>query len=154
MAAILQRSAQLLRVLLDDSGAREIARRSRGTPRIANRLLKRVRDFADIMGRGNIDQEMASHALDLLEVDYRGLDSMDRLFLCTIIDKFAGGPVGVDTLSAAISETRDTIEDVVEPFLLQEGLLDRTPRGRRATVQAYHHLGREAALPQQHALLL
>ncbi|MBF0460554.1 MAG: Holliday junction branch migration DNA helicase RuvB [Magnetococcales bacterium] len=149
LAAILRRSARLLRVVLDDSGGEEIARRSRGTPRIANRLLKRVRDFAEILGRGCIDQEMASHALDLLEVDHRGLDSMDRFFLCTIIDKFAGGPVGLDTLSAAISETRDTIEDVVEPYLLQEGFLDRTPRGRRATPLAYGHLGRAAALPNQ-----
>ncbi|MEO5363522.1 MAG: Holliday junction branch migration DNA helicase RuvB [Magnetococcus sp. DMHC-8] len=149
LATILRRSARLLRVTLDDSGAREIARRSRGTPRIANRLLKRVRDFAEVMGRGCVDQEMASHALDLLEVDHRGLDSMDRFFLATIIDKFAGGPVGLDTLSAAISETRDTIEDVVEPYLLQEGFLDRTPRGRRATPLAYRHLGREAALPSR-----
>lgn len=146
LAAILQRSASLLRMTVDHSGAQEIARRARGTPRIANRLLKRVRDFAEIMGRGLVDQEMASHALDLLEVDHKGLDSMDRLFLATIIDKFAGGPVGLDTLSAAISETRDTIEDVVEPYLLQEGFLDRTPRGRRATPLAYDHMGREAAL--------
>ena len=149
LAAILRRSARLLRMVLEESGAREIARRSRGTPRIANRLLKRVRDFAEIMGRGCVDQEMAGHALDLLEVDHRGLDSMDRFFLVTIIDKFAGGPVGLDTLSAAISETRDTIEDVVEPYLLQEGFLDRTPRGRRATPLAYCHLGRAAALPNQ-----
>ncbi|MEO5339947.1 MAG: Holliday junction branch migration DNA helicase RuvB [Magnetococcus sp. MYC-9] len=147
LTAILRRSARLLRVTLDDSGAEEIARRSRGTPRIANRLLKRVRDFAEIMGRGHIDQEMAGHGLELLEVDHRGLDSMDRFFLTTLIDKFAGGPVGLDTLSAAISETRDTLEDVVEPYLLQEGFLDRTPRGRRATALAYGHLGRTAALP-------
>ncbi|MEO5354843.1 MAG: Holliday junction branch migration DNA helicase RuvB [Magnetococcus sp. XQGC-1] len=147
LSAILRRSARLLRVNLDDSGAQEIARRSRGTPRIANRLLKRVRDFAEIMGKGCVDQEMAGHALDLLEVDHRGLDSMDRLFLSIIIDKFAGGPVGLDTLSAAISETRDTLEDVVEPFLLQEGFLDRTPRGRRATPLAYQHMQRAASLP-------
>ncbi|MBF0583583.1 MAG: Holliday junction branch migration DNA helicase RuvB [Magnetococcales bacterium] len=152
LAAILQRSARLLRITLDDSGAEEIARRARGTPRIANRLLKRVRDFADILGKALVDQQVAGHALEMLEVDHRGLDNMDRLFLATIIDKFAGGPVGLDTLSAAISETRDTIEDVVEPYLLQEGFLDRTPRGRRATPLAYYHLGREAALSSRQEL--
>ena len=149
LAEIIRRSALLLGTVLDDSGAQEIACRSRGTPRIANRLLKRVRDFAEVMGKGHIDQALAHRALELLEVDRKGLDQMDRRFLITIIDKFAGGPVGLDTISAAIGETRDTIEDVVEPYLLQEGFLDRTPRGRRVTPAAYRHLGREAALPGQ-----
>jgi holliday junction DNA helicase RuvB len=153
LAEIIHRSASILTIGMDESGAVEIARRARGTPRIANRLLKRVRDFADVLGPGHINQELADKALGLLEVDERGLDSMDRLLLATIIDKFAGGPVGLDTLSAAIGETRDTIEDVIEPYLLQEGLLDRTPRGRRATPATYHHLGREFALPAQGVLL-
>lgn len=153
LTEILRRSAHILELGLADSGAREIAHRSRGTPRIANRLLKRVRDFAEVLGTGHIDQPMAQKALDLLEVDKKGLDNMDRRLLTTIIDKFAGGPVGLDTLSAAIGETRDTIEDVIEPFLLQEGLLDRTPRGRRATPAAYHHLGRGHALPAQGRLM-
>ncbi|MBF0624116.1 MAG: Holliday junction branch migration DNA helicase RuvB [Magnetococcales bacterium] len=139
---IVERSAVILGVVIDGSGAGEIARRSRGTPRIANRLLKRVRDFAQVLGAGHIDRPMADRALGLLEVDHKGLDSMDRRLLTTIIDKFGGGPVGLDTLSAAIGEERDTIEDVIEPYLLQEGLLDRTPRGRRATPAAYAHLAR------------
>ncbi|MBF0184880.1 MAG: Holliday junction branch migration DNA helicase RuvB [Magnetococcales bacterium] len=154
LATILRRSARLLRMELDGSGASEIAHRARGTPRIANRLLKRVRDFAEVLHKPIIDQAVAAHALDLLEVDHRGLDSMDRLFLTTIIDKFAGGPVGLDTLAAAISETRDTIEDVVEPYLLQEGFLDRTPRGRRATHLAYQHLGRATFWPGRQETLL
>ena len=153
LAEIIRRSALLMHIVLDDSGAQEIACRSRGTPRIANRLLKRVRDFAEVMGRGKIDRDLAQRSLELLEVDHKGLDNMDRRFLITIIDKFAGGPVGLDTISAALSESRDTIEDVVEPFLLQEGFLDRTPRGRRVTPAAYRHVGREAALPQQETLL-
>lgn len=153
LTEIIRRSATLMNIILEDSGAREIAHRSRGTPRIANRLLKRVRDFAEVMSKGRIDHALAGRALELLEVDEKGLDTMDRRLLTTIIDKFAGGPVGLDTLSAALSETRDTIEDVVEPYLLQEGFLDRTPRGRRATPAAYHHVGRAAMLPQQEALL-
>jgi holliday junction DNA helicase RuvB len=153
LAEIISRSAAILKIGMDNSGATEIAKRARGTPRIANRLLKRVRDFADVLGPGHINHEVADKSLGLLEVDRRGLDSMDRLLLSVIIDKFAGGPVGLDTLSAAIGETRDTIEDVVEPYLLQEGLLDRTPRGRRATPAAYHHLGRKLAMPAQGTLL-
>ena len=153
LAEIIRRSAILINTRLDDSGTQEIARRSRGTPRIANRLLKRVRDFAEVMGKGHINHKMANRALELLEVDNKGLDTMDRRFLLTIMDKFAGGPVGLDTISAAIGETRDTIEDVVEPYLLQEGFLDRTPRGRRVTPAAYRHLNREADLPKQGVLL-
>ncbi|MBF0357377.1 MAG: Holliday junction branch migration DNA helicase RuvB [Magnetococcales bacterium] len=153
LAEIINRSATILNIGTDESGATEIARRSRGTPRIANRLLKRVRDFADVLGPGHINQEVADKALGLLEVDDRGLDSMDRRLLLAIIDKFAGGPVGLDTLSAIIGETRDTIEDVVEPYLLQQGLLDRTPRGRRATPAAYHHLGRKVPHHEQGVLL-
>lgn len=153
LATIVQRSAVILGIDMEKSGAHEIARRSRGTPRIANRLLRRVRDFAQVLGAGSIDKVLADKALELLEVDQLGLDSMDRRLLLTIIDKFAGGPVGLDTLAAAIGEVRDTIEDVIEPFLLQQGLLDRTPRGRRATVNAFHHLGRQAILPAQGTLL-
>jgi Holliday junction DNA helicase RuvB len=154
LATILRRSARLLRLDLAPDGADEIARRARGTPRIANRLLKRVRDFAEVLHKPTVDQVVAAHALELLEVDHRGLDNMDRQFLRIIIDKFAGGPVGLDTLAAAISETRDTIEDVVEPYLLQEGFLDRTPRGRRATHLAYRHLDREACWPSRQETLL
>ncbi len=143
LARIIHRSATILDMDLIQSGADEIATRARGTPRIANRLLKRVRDFAQVLGSGRIDRSMADNALGQLEVDSRGLDSMDRLLLTTIIDKFNGGPVGLDTLSAAIGEVRDTIEDVIEPYLLQQGLLDRTPRGRRATLAAYQHLGKK-----------
>ncbi|MBF0192205.1 MAG: Holliday junction branch migration DNA helicase RuvB [Magnetococcales bacterium] len=142
LAQILQRSAKLLAIPLLPSGAREIATRARGTPRIANRLLKRVRDFAEVSGARRIDALVADTALTQLEVDPHGLDAMDRRLLLTIIDKFGGGPVGLDTLSAALGETRDGIEEVIEPFLVQQGLLDRTPRGRRATPAAFRHLGR------------
>lgn len=152
LAVIISRSAAILDIGIDGSGAREIACRSRGTPRIANRLLKRVRDFADVLGPGSINKVVADKALGLLEVDVRGLDNMDRRLLAVIIDKFAGGPVGLDTISAAIGETRDTIEDVVEPYLLQEGFLDRTPRGRKATPAAYKHLGRKPTKSAQGAL--
>lgn len=145
LATITTRSAGILGVAINPSGANEIARRSRGTPRIANRLLRRVRDFAEIDGDGVITQEMADQALIRLEVDQQGFDKMDRLLLETIIDKFAGGPVGLDTLAAAIGEEKDTIEDVIEPFLLQQGFINRTPRGRVATHQAYSHLGRTAS---------
>ncbi len=140
---IVRRSARILGVEIDVSGCNEIARRSRGTPRIANRLLKRVRDFTQV--RKAVDQitrDTAREALALFEVDDCGLDPMDRKFLITIIDKFDGGPVGIETLSSALGEERDTLEDVYEPFLLQEGFLQRTPRGRMATRLAYQHLGR------------
>jgi len=142
LATIIARSAGILDVTIDAEGAREIARRSRGTPRIANRLLRRVRDFAQVEGDGRITRKRADQALLRLEVDGQGFDQMDRLLLETIIDKFSGGPVGLDTLAAAIGEEKDTIEDVIEPFLLQQGFLNRTPRGRVATHQAYVHLGR------------
>lgn len=142
LTTITTRSAGILGVAIDAGGAGEIARRSRGTPRIANRLLRRVRDFAEIDGDGSISRGMADQALVRLEVDQQGFDQMDRLLLETIIDKFSGGPVGLDTLAAAIGEEKDTIEDVIEPFLLQQGFINRTPRGRVATHQAYSHLGR------------
>ncbi len=143
LTLIVRRSAQLLKVPLDAGGALEIARRSRGTPRIANRLLRRVRDFAEVKANGHISQEIADQALRLLDVDHGGLDLMDRKLLSAVIDKFGGGPVGVDNLAAAIGEARDTIEDVIEPYLLQQGLLQRTPRGRVATPAVYRHLGLE-----------
>jgi Holliday junction DNA helicase RuvB len=144
---IVHRSAKLLEIEIDSLGAQEIAKRSRGTPRIANRLLKRVRDFAQVRGRksegvAKIDRETAHAALLLFEVDSRGLDPMDRKFLLTIIEKFDGGPVGIETLSSAIGEERDTLEDVYEPFLLQEGFIQRTSRGRMATRIAFEHLGK------------
>lgn len=143
LTTIVSRSARILNVLINDQGAREIARRSRGTPRIANRLLRRVRDFAQVDGNGTIEKTVADQALLRLEVDNQGFDQMDRLLLLTIIDKFSGGPVGLDTLAAAIGEEKDTIEDVIEPFLIQQGFLNRTPRGRMATPEAIRHLGRE-----------
>jgi Holliday junction DNA helicase RuvB len=138
---IVVRSAGLLRIAIDEQGAAEIASRARGTPRIANRLLRRVRDFAEVEGSGRIDVASARHALARLEVDEAGFDDMDRKILLTIIEKFDGGPVGIETISAAVSEPRDTLEDVYEPFLLQNGFLQRTPRGRVATRRAYEHLG-------------
>jgi Holliday junction DNA helicase RuvB len=144
---ILVRSARILDVPLDPAGAAEIARRSRGTPRIANRLLRRVRDFAQVRAGGRVTREVARDALALLQVDEVGFDKMDRALLLTIIDKFAGGPVGLDTLAAAIGEERDTIEDVYEPFLIQEGFLARTPKGRVATAIAYGYFGRHAGTP-------
>ncbi len=142
LATIVKRSAGILGIAIEEEGGSEIARRSRGTPRIANRLLRRVRDFAQIKGDGVIDPRLADLALDRLEVDNRGFDHMDRLLLLTIIDKFAGGPVGLETLAAAIGEEKDTIEDVIEPFLIQQGYLNRTPRGRVATPLAYRHFDR------------
>lgn len=142
LTTIVTRSAGILGVSINPEGAGEIARRSRGTPRIANRLLRRVRDFAEVDGDGSITKQMADQALLRLEVDKQGFDHMDRLLLETIIDKFSGGPVGLDTLAAAIGEEKDTIEDVIEPYLLQQGFINRTPRGRVATHQAYTHLGR------------
>jgi Holliday junction DNA helicase RuvB len=138
---IVLRSAKLLGIQLDKQGALEIARRSRGTPRIANRLLKRVRDYAQIEAEGVITRSVAARALHLLEVDDRGLDKMDRHIMLTIIEKFDGGPIGVDTLSAALCEEKDTLEEVYEPFLIQSGYLNRTPKGRVATNLAYRHFG-------------
>jgi Holliday junction DNA helicase RuvB len=138
---IVLRSANLLGIQLDKQGALEIARRSRGTPRIANRLLKRVRDYAQIEAEGVITRSVAARALHLLEVDDKGLDKMDRHIMLTIIEKFDGGPIGVDTLSAALCEEKDTLEEVYEPFLIQSGYLNRTPKGRVATNLAYRHFG-------------
>jgi Holliday junction DNA helicase RuvB len=150
---IVTRSAGLLKIPIDEQGAAEIARRARGTPRIANRLLRRVRDFAEVEGTGQIDRQTAEHALSRLEVDGAGFDEMDRKILTTIIDKFDGGPVGIETIAAAVSEPRDTIEDVYEPFLLQNGFLKRTPRGRVATRRAYEHLGLPYDQGRQRSLL-
>jgi len=138
---IVTRSARLLDIPIKEDGAMEIARRARGTPRVANRLLRRVRDFAQVEGDGVITKGVASKALDLLEVDHKGLDKMDRHILSTIIEKFDGGPIGLDSLSVAVSEEKDTLEDVYEPFLIQCGYIKRTPRGRVATKRAYRHLG-------------
>jgi len=149
---ILERSARILGVSLDKSGSAEIARRSRGTPRIANRLLRRIRDFAQVEGSGKISREVADRALERLEVDAAGLDPMDRKLLLTILEKYGGGPVGVETLAASVGEERDTIEDVYEPFLLQEGLLHRTPRGRVATPRAYRYFGKPVPQTPQGSL--
>jgi len=138
---IVQRSAKLLGVEITAEGAREISGRSRGTPRVANRLLRRVRDYAQVKAKGNVTREVADAALRMIDVDTLGLDVMDRKLLLAVMEKFDGGPVGVDNLSAAIGEERDTIEDVIEPFLIQQGYLQRTPRGRMATVSAYRHFG-------------
>jgi Holliday junction DNA helicase RuvB len=141
LALIVKRNAKLLNAEIDERGAAEIARRARGTPRIANRLLRRVRDFAQVRANGLISQDIASRALSMLEVDPLGLDIMDRKLLEAIIHKFDGGPVGVESLAAAIGEERDTIEDVIEPYLIQNGFLQRTPRGRMATQTTWRHLG-------------
>ena len=141
LTEIVLRSAQVFHVAIDREGAREIARRSRGTPRLANRLLKRVRDFAEVKYDGNITLSVANFALDLLEVDKYGLDNTDRSLLMAMIETFQGGPVGLDTLAACIGEDSGTIEDVYEPFLIQNGFLARTPRGRIVTEKTYHHLG-------------
>jgi len=140
LVKIVTRSAQILHIPIHPEASHEIARRSRGTPRIANRLLKRVRDYAQVKGTGTIDMALADSALQLLEVDSEGFDSMDRKILLTIIEKFEGGPVGIETLSSAISEETHTLEEVYEPFLLQKGYISRTPRGRVATALAYQHL--------------
>lgn len=140
---IIQHSARVLGVEIDEKGAVELARRSRGTPRLANRILKRVRDFAQVKHDGRITEEVAKEALDLMDVDKLGLDHIDRNILNTMIEKFQGGPVGLDTLAAAIGEDAGTIEDVVEPYLLKNGLINRTPRGRVVTEYAYRHLGLE-----------
>ena len=144
LTRILKRSARILGVEVDEEGACELARRSRGTPRVANRLLRRVRDFAEVRGDGRIGADTARRALDLLEVDAAGLDVMDRKLLEAVVHKFDGGPVGVDNLAAVVSEERGTLEDVVEPYLIQQGYLVRTPRGRMATRHAWQHLGLEA----------
>ena len=141
LTSIVARSAGLLKARIDAEGSAEIARRSRGTPRIANRLLRRVRDFAEVKEDGRITRAVADRALTMLDVDARGLDLMDRKLLAAVIEKFAGGPVGIDNLAAAIGEERDTLEDVVEPFLIQHGFLQRTPRGRIAALAAYEHFG-------------
>ncbi len=138
---IVRRSASILEVPIDEGGARRIAQRSRGTPRIANRLLRRVRDFAQVKASGRIDEAVATAALDLIQVDPQGFDTLDRKFLLTIIEKFDGGPVGIDSIAAAIGEERGTLEDVIEPFLIQQGFLMRTARGRCATRLAYVHFG-------------
>jgi len=138
---IVRRSARILGVALDEEAARELARRSRGTPRVANRLLRRVRDYAEVRADGRVTPEVAAAALQLLEVDALGFDDSDRRMLRAIIDKFGGGPVGLNSLAAAISEEPDAIEDIYEPFLMQIGFLDRTPRGRVATARAYQYFG-------------
>lgn len=145
LAAIVSRSAGILGVSADGDGALEIARRSRGTPRVANRLLRRVRDYAQVRCDGAVSREVADRALDLLEVDAHGFDVMDRKLLQVLIEKFGGGPVGIDSLAAAVGEERGTIEDVIEPFLIQSGFLTRTARGRLATAAAYRHFGLEPA---------
>ena len=141
LKSIIIRSSGVLGVQIDDEGAKELARRSRGTPRLANRLLRRVRDFAQVKYDGNITKEVANYALDLLEVDKYGLDKGDRNILTTMIEKFGGGPVGLDTLAAALGEDAGTLEDVYEPYLIKNGFINRTPRGRVATELAYKHLG-------------
>jgi Holliday junction DNA helicase RuvB len=143
LTQIVKRSASYLNLILQEEGALEIARRSRGTPRISNRLLRRVRDFAEVRADGNITLEVASQALDILDVDKEGLDYMDRKLLLAIIETFMGGPVGLDNLAAAIGEERETIEDVIEPFLIQQGFLQRTPRGRIASQRAFLHFGKD-----------
>jgi Holliday junction DNA helicase RuvB len=147
LASIVRRSAAILGMEIDEQGAMEVARRSRGTPRIANRLLRRVRDYAEVKAHGQISPEVAGRALDMLDVDAHGFDMMDRKLLLTMIEKFGGGPVGVDSLAAAIGEERDTIEDVLEPYLIQQGFMMRTPRGRVATPHAYRHFGLAAPRP-------
>ncbi len=144
---IVSRSAKMLEVTIDSSGAIEIAKRSRGTPRIANRILRRVRDYAQVKGDGHIDQNIANHALKLLDIDHCGFDMMDRKILLTIIKQFEGGPVGINTISSAINEERDTIEDIYEPFLIQGGYIHRTSRGRIATERAYAHFGFSSQQP-------
>ncbi len=144
---IITRSSGILNTRIDDAGAEEIAKRSRGTPRIANALLRRVRDFAQIKGDGNIGLEIAKYGLSALNVDEHGLDEMDNKILSVIIEKFAGGPVGINTIATAVGEEPGTLEEVYEPFLIQEGYLKRTPRGREATAKAYQHIGKVP--PQQ-----
>ncbi len=153
LSVIVQRSATLLQVPIEPAAAVEIAGRSRGTPRIANRLLRRVRDFAQVQGDGMITSQLVAQAMNRLDVDAKGLDHMDRRLLLTIIDKYEGGPVGLETLAAALNEEKDTLEDVYEPFLIQEGFLDRTPRGRQATRRAYEYFGKTKPSTTQERLL-
>jgi len=146
---IIKRSATILKVDVDEKGAHQIALRSRGTPRVANRLLRRVRDYADVLGEGKITHHEATKALDKMEVDSLGLDEVDRKILMTIIENFGGGPVGISTIAAAIDEEKDTIESIYEPFLMRIGFLERTTRGRKITQKAYEHLGfSPSPLPQ------
>ena len=152
LCSIVTRSAEILGCEIDAEGALEIARRARGTPRIVNRLLRRVRDYAQVKGDGRIDKTAAGQALDMLSIDSNGFDHMDRRLLMTMIEKFSGGPVGVDSLAAAISEERDTIEDVLEPYLIQQGFIMRTPRGRVVTQHAYNHFGLKAPVTQSDLL--
>ncbi len=152
LIVIIRRSAKILAIELDDEGATELASRSRGTPRIANRILRRVRDFAQVKAGGVIDRKVAMEALEMLEVDHKGFDHMDRRILLTLIDKFAGGPAGIDSLATAIGEEKSTIEDVYEPYLIQEGYLQRTTRGRVATKIAYEHFGRAWQVSEQRGL--
>jgi Holliday junction DNA helicase RuvB len=147
LAKIITRSAHLLNIAIEPNGALEIAKRARGTPRIANRLLRRVRDFAEVKGGGVVSEQISVQALDMLKVDHNGFDALDRKLLLTMIENFGGGPVGLDTLSAAISEERGTIEDVLEPYLLQQGFIMRTPRGRVVTQNAYLHFGLKPPKP-------
>ncbi|MHB8791448.1 MAG: Holliday junction branch migration DNA helicase RuvB [Desulfobulbaceae bacterium] len=149
LVAIIKRSARLMEIGIDDQGALELGRRSRGTPRIANRLLRRVRDFSQVGGHAAISREVADEALNILAVDRFGLDEMDRRILLALIDKFQGGPIGIDTLATVVCEEKNTLEDVYEPFLIQSGFLVRTPRGRMATVAAYEHFGR----PVHHGIM-
>jgi Holliday junction DNA helicase RuvB len=142
LVAIIRRSARLLKIDIDENGALELGRRSRGTPRIANRLLRRVRDFSEVGGYKKISRSVADEALNMLSVDRYGLDEMDRRILLTLIDKFQGGPIGLDTLATVVCEEKNTLEDVYEPFLIQSGFLVRTPRGRMATVAAFEHFNR------------
>jgi len=148
LATIVERSAKVLGISIEPTGASEIARRSRGTPRIANRLLRRVRDFAEVKGNGIVSSDVAAQALKMLKIDNNGFDSLDRKLLLLMIENFEGGPVGLDTLAAAISEERGTIEDVLEPYLLQQGFLMRTPRGRVVTAKAYLHFGLKAPVQE------
>jgi Holliday junction DNA helicase RuvB len=152
LRTIVERSAGLLQTAIEPGAAEEIARRSRGTPRIANRLLRRVRDFAQVQGDGKVTGKVVLSAMERLDVDERGFDEMDRRLLLLIIDKFEGGPVGLETLAAALSEEKDTLEDVYEPYLIQEGFLDRTPRGRQATRIAYDYFGKKRSVSQEKLL--
>jgi len=153
LVRIVKRSAQMLKIAMDDAGAEELGRRSRGTPRIANRLLKRVRDYAEVRANGRVSRQVARQALAMLKVDELGLDDMDQRILLTIIDKFQGGPLGLDTLAAVVCEERNTLEDVYEPFLIQSGFLLRTPRGRMVTAAAYEHFGRPLTNSPNQAML-
>jgi len=141
LCAIVKRSAGILKVVIDESGTRQIAQRSRGTPRIANRLLRRVRDFAEVKGTGAVSATVATEAMDLFEVDAHGFDVMDRRLLMALIERFDGGPAGIESLAASLGESRDTLEDIIEPYLIQQGFLERTPRGRVAGRKAYEHFG-------------